>query len=82
VTMFWLSIPIGLLIVIAAIGIPFWITHRRMRPHHELSESYEYLETAGKTPQDAAAGRSVPPRRDGDQVILPKPPARRPGPAG
>lgn len=81
-TAFWLSIPIGLLIVLAAVGIPYWVTHRQMRPHHDLSESYEYLETAGKTPEDAALGRPVPPRREGGQVILPKPPARRSGPAG
>jgi hypothetical protein len=82
VTAFWLSIPIGLLIVLAAVGIPYWITHRRMRPHHDLTESYEYLEAAGKTPEDAALGRPVPPRREGGQVVLPEPPSRGTGPAG
>ncbi len=81
-TAFWLSIPIGLLIVLAAIGIPYWITHRHMRPHHDLTESYEYLKVAGKTPQDAATGRPVPPRREGGRTVLPVPPSRGSGPVG
>jgi len=73
-TAFWLSIPIGLLIVLAAVGIPFWMTHRHMRPHHDLTESYEYLDEAGKSTEDAAVGREVPPRQEDGRVVLPTPP--------
>lgn len=53
---FWISIVAGLLIVLLAIGIPFWLTHRRLRPH-DLNEGQAYLNATGKTPEDAAAGR-------------------------
>ena len=29
---FWASIPIGLALVAASVGIPFLLTHREMRP--------------------------------------------------
>lgn len=53
---FWVSIFAGLVIVLLAVGIPYWLTHRRLRPH-DLTEGREYLDTTGKTPEDAAAGR-------------------------
>jgi hypothetical protein len=53
---FWISIFAGLLIVLLAIGIPYWLTHRRLRPH-DLAEGQGYLDATGKTPEDAAAGR-------------------------
>jgi hypothetical protein len=51
------SVIIGLIIVLAAVGIPYWMTHRRMHPHHDLSGAQEYLEATGKSPEDAAEGR-------------------------
>lgn len=56
---FWISIAAGLLIVLLAIGIPYWLTHRRLRPH-DLTEGQAYLDATGKTPEDAAAGRPGP----------------------
>lgn len=53
---FWVSIVAGLVIVVLAIGIPYWLTHRRLRPH-DLSEGRAYMDATGKTPEDAAAGR-------------------------
>lgn len=53
---FWVSTVAGLVIVLLAIGIPYWLTHRRMRPH-DLSEGRAYLDATGKTPEDASAGR-------------------------
>lgn len=52
------SVVIGLIIVLAAVGIPYYLTHRRMHPHHDLSEGQAYLEATGKTPEDAIAGRT------------------------
>lgn len=40
---FWASILIGLLLVVAAVGIPFWLTHRRMRPN-DPAEAHAYLD--------------------------------------
>jgi hypothetical protein len=53
---FWISIVAGLVIVLLAIGIPYWLTHRRLRPH-DLAEGQAYLDATGKTPEDATAGR-------------------------
>jgi hypothetical protein len=53
---FWISIAAGVLIVLLAVAIPFWLTHRRMRPH-DLTEGQTYLDATGKTPEEAAVGR-------------------------
>jgi hypothetical protein len=58
------SIIIGVIIVLAAVGIPLWMTHRRMRPHYDLSGAHEYLETTGKSPEEAAEGRPGHPATD------------------
>jgi hypothetical protein len=39
----WVAILIGLALVIAAVGIPYLLTHRRMRSPHDHAESHEYL---------------------------------------
>jgi hypothetical protein len=56
-TAFWVSIPIGILIVLLAVGWPFWLTHRRMRPHYDSTQAQAYLDATGKTPQDAVEGQ-------------------------
>ena len=63
---FWavFSSCLGLLIVLLAVGIPFWMTHKRMRPHHDLTEGRAYLDAVGKTPEDAAVGRPAPAQDD------------------
>lgn len=53
---FWISIAAGVLIVLLAVGIPVWLTHRRMHPY-DLTEAQAYLDATGKTPEDAAVGR-------------------------
>jgi hypothetical protein len=40
---FWASIPIGLVLVAGAVGIPYWLTHRGMRPDNP-AESHAYLD--------------------------------------
>ena len=39
----WVGLAIGLVIVAAAVGIPFFLTHRRMREPHDVSDSRAYL---------------------------------------
>jgi hypothetical protein len=38
-----IALTIGLVIVILAVGIPFYLTHRRMRDPLDFSDSQEYL---------------------------------------
>lgn len=52
--------PLGLLIVLSAIGIPYWLTHRHMSSHYDHSDSLAYLKATGKTATDIASPR---PRR-------------------
>jgi len=39
----WGGLIIGLVIVALAIGIPFFMTHKRMRSPRDLSDSRDYL---------------------------------------
>ena len=39
----WGSLVIGLAIAALAVGIPFFLTHRRMREPHDVSDSHAYL---------------------------------------
>ena len=41
----WGGLVIGLAIVILAVGIPYFLTHRRMRDPHDVSDSRAYLRT-------------------------------------
>ena len=56
-TAFWVAIPVGLLIVLFAVGIPYWLSHRNLHPQKDRSEAHAYLETTGKTAEDAVSGR-------------------------
>ena len=48
---------LGVLIVILAVGIPYWLTHRRMRPQHDAGEVQAYQEATGRSGQAIAEGR-------------------------
>jgi hypothetical protein len=39
----WGGLAIGLVIVVLAVGIPYFLTHRRMREPHDVSDSRAYL---------------------------------------
>ena len=39
----WAGLAIGLVIVAAAAGIPFFLTHKRVREPHDVSDSRAYL---------------------------------------
>lgn len=49
------SILLGLLIVVVAIGVPYWLTHRHLRPQHDPGEAQAYLEATGRTAGQVAA---------------------------
>ena len=44
----WGSLVIGLVIVDLAVGIPFFLTHRRMREPRDVSDSHAYLRARGR----------------------------------
>ena len=41
----WIGLAIALAIVALAVGIPFFLTHRRMREPRDVSDSRAYLRT-------------------------------------
>jgi hypothetical protein len=45
----WGGVIIGVVIVALAVGIPFFMTHRRMREHHDVSDSRYYLRSRRKS---------------------------------
>ncbi len=47
---------LGVLIVILAIGIPYWLTHRHMRPQHDPAETQAYAEATDRSAEKIAAG--------------------------
>ena len=57
----WGGLAIGLVIVAVAVGIPFFLTHRRMREPHDVSDSRAYLRDRRRwTRQRRAAETSQP----------------------
>ena len=55
-SIFWASIPIGLALVAAAVGIPYWLTHRGMRPNDPV-EARAYLDAKDEMAQTADTGQ-------------------------
>ena len=56
----WGGVIIGVVIVALAVGIPFFMTHRRMREHHNVDDSRHYLRARRKSRlqgRDASAGQ-------------------------
>jgi len=64
----WGGLVIGLAIVALAVGIPYFLTHRRMREPHDVADSHAYLRARrkwlGQRRADAAS-RPEGWRRDG-----------------
>ena len=56
----WGGVIIGVVVVALAVGVPFFMTHRRMREHHDVSDSRHYLRARRKSRlqgRDANAGQ-------------------------
>jgi hypothetical protein len=47
---------LGLLIVVLALGIPYWLTHRHMRPQHDPAEMQAYARATDRSAEKIAAG--------------------------
>lgn len=46
----------GVLIVILAVGVPYLLTHRHMRPQHDSAEMRAYAEATDRSAEKTAAG--------------------------
>jgi hypothetical protein len=65
---FWAGIPLALAIVALAVGVPYWLTHRQLRPY-DHSEGRAYLRARdeaprGRPPRGARAARGAAVLRD------------------
>jgi hypothetical protein len=49
--LFWASIGVGVLIVLLVIGIPYWLTHRKLHPREHVDADH-YLEAKDQTADD------------------------------
>jgi hypothetical protein len=54
----WVAVILGVVIVALAVGIPYYMTHRRMNEHIDHGPGEAYLEATGRTREDLAAGRA------------------------
>jgi hypothetical protein len=47
---------VGLLIVVLAVGVPYFLTHRHMRPQHDPAEMRAYAQATDRSAEKIAAG--------------------------
>ena len=53
----WVAVILGVIIVALAVGVPYYMTHRRMSEHIDHGPGEAYLAGTGRTRADLAAGR-------------------------
>lgn len=56
----WASVIIGLAIVACAVGIPYLLSHKRMRSPHDHSESRTYIQAKRRWGRRKAAASAQP----------------------
>ena len=56
-TAVWIAIVLAVVVVCLAIGIPYFLTHRRMKDHFEHDHSEAYLAATGRSTEDVAQGQ-------------------------
>jgi hypothetical protein len=59
----WMAVILGVIIVALAVGIPYYLTHRRMSEPIDHGPGEAYLEGIGKSREDVDAGRRGHPWR-------------------
>jgi len=69
----WASILGGLVIVILAVGIPYLLTHKRMRSPHDHSEAQAYLRTKRRWARQRRAAAARPERAASETPFRPPP---------
>jgi hypothetical protein len=50
----------GVLVVVLAVGIPYFLTHRRMRPQHDPAEMRAYTQATARSAEKIACGAPGP----------------------
>jgi hypothetical protein len=50
------AVLLGVLIVVLAVGFPYWLTHRHMRPQHDPAETRAYERATDRSAEKIAAG--------------------------
>jgi hypothetical protein len=50
------AVIVGLVIAAVAISVPYWMTHRHMRPQHDPAEMQAYQEATGRSAERIDAG--------------------------
>lgn len=53
----WIAIILAVIVVGGGVGIPYWLTHRRMTDHYEHDRSETYLAATGRTASDVSRKR-------------------------
>ena len=61
-----IAIVIGLVIVVLAVGTPYFLTHRRMRNQHDSAEAQAYAEATGRSREQIGASHPGQPLDGGD----------------
>lgn len=74
----WTGLVIGLVIVALAVGIPFFLTHRRMREPRDLASSRDYLRARRKWRLQRRARAARSPEATGPISPAPEESAVRP----
>ena len=57
----WFAIFCGLALVILAVGIPYLLTHKRMRDPHDTSEGQDYLRAKRRWQRRQRSAQSAKP---------------------
>jgi hypothetical protein len=65
----WGSLVIGLVIVVLAVGIPYFLTHRRLRHPRDVSDSHGYLRTRRRWVRRRSSAVSQPPAAGPDHQV-------------
>jgi hypothetical protein len=50
------AVIVGLVIAAVAITVPYWMTHRHMRPQHDPAEMQAYLDATGRSAESIDTG--------------------------
>jgi hypothetical protein len=74
---FWVGIPLAIVIVALVVGLPYFLTHRHLRPY-ERSETYAYLKAKDDVPEGMTGAPGGMPGQPGENVRRPSAPGARP----
>ena len=74
--LFWVTIPVALLLFALAVGIPYWLSHKRLHPREHF-EADAYLDTKDRADESVLPGQ---PGHSGRNISVGTQPIGRPRP--